>query len=299
VEGPIIIGKSVAIKKLLSFIKKAARSDANVLVLGETGVGKELVAKAIHCMSNRIDKPFVRLNCGNLNENLVESELFGHHKGAFTGAINDRPGLIEIANSGTFFFDEIGDMDLSLQARILSVIEDREIRRLGENVIRKIDARFIFATNRDLISLVGKGKFRQDLFYRINILTVYIPPLRERREDITLLIESFLDRESSRKSIKATITEGAKRKIVDHSFPGNIRELENILKRACELSSGEMIEEHDIVFQQLLRRSSRHAKSKYKMSAIVDALVRCDGNKAKAAKELGISRVHLYRLLNR
>lgn len=297
-QEPLIIGKSPAIKNLIAFIKKAAISDSNVLILGETGVGKELAAKAIHCESNRKDKPFIKINCGNLNENLVESELYGHRKGAFTGAFIDRPGLIEAASGGTFFFDEIGDISLSLQAKLLSVIEDKEIRRVGENIFRKIDTRFIFATNKDLFNLVTKGKFRQDLFYRINILTIYIPPLRERKEDIPLLIESILEREKSKNSVDITITNDALDKICEYSFPGNVRELENILKRAYELSAHNTIKEENIIFQMMPKMTTRIKKSKYKMNQIVDTIIEYDGNKTKAAKELGISRVHLYRLLN-
>jgi transcriptional regulator with GAF, ATPase, and Fis domain len=293
-----IIGISFHIKKLRGFVDKAAKSDSNVLILGETGVGKELAAKAIHFESNRKDKPFIKLNCGNLNENLVESELFGHRKGAFTGAFVDKPGLIEAANGGTFFFDEIGDITLSLQAKMLSVIEDKEIRRLGDSNTRQIDVRFIFATNKDLYNMVTKGKFRKDLFYRIDILTVHISPLRERIEDIPLLIEEILSRENRKKSINFAMTKEAMNKVTEYYFPGNIRELENILIRATEFSTCNIIKECDISFQQVQEKKSLIKRDKYGINKIVDILVKCNGNKTKAARELGISRVHLYRLLN-
>jgi transcriptional regulator with GAF, ATPase, and Fis domain len=295
---PLIIGKSAAIKELKSFIEKAAASDSNVLILGETGVGKELAVRAIHLGSKRKGRPFMRINCGELNENLAESELFGHKKGAFTDARMDRAGLIEAADGGTFFFDEICDTGPSLQAKLLSVIEDKEVRRLGENYFRRIDTRFMFATNKDIYRLVARGKFRQDLLYRISILKTYIPPLRARTDDIPLLMGSFIEKESLRRSVKIEITAEALDKLSHHSFPGNVRELENVLIRACDLSLNGMIQEDNISFDILPETNQKIKKSKYKMDKIVNALIKCRGNKTKAAKELGISRVHLYRLLN-
>lgn len=295
----IIIGKSPIIKKIRKFIKKAASSDSNVLILGETGVGKELVARSIHCTSERNTEPFVKLNCACLNENLLESELFGHRKGAFTGALIDKPGLIESAAAGTVFLDEIGDMSFYVQGKLLSVVEDKEIRRIGENCIRKIKARFIFATNSDLYSRVRTRSFRADLYYRINILSIYIEPLRARKEDIPLLVESIQKQENQRKSIVFNITEEALNKISEHSYPGNVRELENILKRAYALSESSLITEESIVFDHSeysqLRQSRR---SRYSMAKIEEAIVDSKGNKSKAAAQLGMSRVHLYRLIN-
>jgi transcriptional regulator with GAF, ATPase, and Fis domain len=291
-----LIGKSPEIKSVLFFIEKATKSASNVL--GETGVGKEITARAIHDGSYRKDKPFVKINCGNLNDNLLESELFGHQKGAFTGAYTDKPGLIESANGGTFFFDEIADVNPYIQAKLLSVIEDKEIRRIGENNLRKIDTRFIFATNKDLYSLVMKGKFRQDLFYRVNILAVFIPPLRERKEDIPLLIEAILKRERPNVLVDLSITKEAINKICNYLFPGNVRELENILKRACELSSHNIIKENDICFQQTIEKSIKRKGIRFPINKIVDVLIKCKGNKTKAARQLGISRRHLYRLLS-
>jgi len=295
---PKLIGKSSHIKELRHFIEKAAHCDANVLLLGETGVGKEVAARLIHHHSDRGVNPFIKINCANLSDTLIESELFGHKKGAFTGAVNDKPGLIEEANGGTFFLDEIGDVSPYLQAKFLSIIEDKELRRLGENRTREINVRFILATNKDLHKLVEKGKFRKDLYYRICILLFQISPLRERKEDISLLVYFFLERNFQRQSKDLTISQKAFRKLLAHSFPGNVRELENILERAIIFSNNFVIGEKDIVFFKIASRPKVKYKSLYSFDKIFDALVKHQGNKTKAAQELGISRVHLYRLLD-
>jgi len=291
-----MVGESPALKKLHNFIQKAANSDSNVLIIGESGVGKELAANAIHYESIRKHKPLIKLNCGDLNENLLESELFGHKKGSFTGAFGDKQGLIEEADGGTFFFDEIGDICPTFQAKLLTVVEQKELRRVGENMPRKIDARFIFATNRDLARLVAKGKFRIDLFYRINILTFYIPPLRERKEDVSQLIEYIMKQECARKSAKFSITKEAKAKLLLHSYPGNVRELQNILRRACDLATSEILFEEDISFQGIPQLKPTENR-KCGFIAVIEALRKSCGNKSKAAKMLGISRVQLYRIL--
>ncbi len=297
-DTPLIIGQSASLQKLLSFISHAAHSDSNVLIHGETGVGKDLAAKAIHCQSCRRAGPFVKVNCANLNESLFESELFGYKKGAFTGAFINKPGLIETANGGTFFFDEIGDLGLNLQAKLLQAIEDKEIRRLGDSFARSIDARFIFASNRNLFSLVTRGKFRNDLFYRIGILIVHIPPLRERREDIPLLVEAVLAEESQKRGVCLAISKDAMKKMCAYSFPGNVRELENLLIRAAELSAHTTLAESDFSFDLAENRGATDKRRNCQMKELVNALIKCNGNKTKAAKELGVSRVHLYRLLN-
>ena len=294
-----IIGKSPTIRKIREFIKKSAPSNSNVLILGETGVGKELVARSIHNASERNTEPFIKLNCACLNESLLESELFGHKKGAFTGALIDKQGLIESAAGGTVFLDEIGDMSPYIQGKLLSVVEDKEIRRIGENNLRTVKARFIFATNNDLYSQVKRKKFREDLYYRINILSIHIAPLRARKEDIPLLVELIQARENQRKSIVPDITQEAMNKISEHSYPGNVRELENILKRAYALSESKLITAEDIVFDHSeYSEATRMRRNRYSMASIVEALVECKGNKSEAATQLGMSRVHLYRLLN-
>jgi Nif-specific regulatory protein len=294
-ETPAILGKSTAIKHLLAFINRASSTDSNILILGETGVGKDLAAKAIHCLSARKNGAFVKINCGNLSETLIESELFGYQKGAFTGAFTNKAGLIETANHGTFFFDEIADIGLSPQAKLLSVIEDRQLRRIGENSSHYVDTRFIFATNKDLSGLVSRGRFREDLYYRIFILAIRIPPLRERKEDIPLLVEAIIDKENQKRSNYFTITDEAMNKIIKHSFPGNVRELENIIIRAIDLSGGNKIRDSDISFQRVLQKGE--LINKERRTKIMNILVKCKGNKTAVARELGISRVHLYRLL--
>lgn len=297
-EGPVIIGNSQGMKALIVFIRVAAKSDANVLLLGETGVGKSLAARAIHLASPRRQKEFVQLNCGNIDENLAESELFGHRKGSFTGALADRSGLIETADGGTFFFDEIGDISAGLQAKILSVIEDKEVRRIGDHQFRKIDVRFMFATNKDLHGLMAKSKFRQDLYYRINILSFRIPPLRQRKEDIPLMVEFFLERESAKAGSTKAMSQEALDRIISYPLPGNIRELDSIIRRACEYSSDGVIREADVAPLLALNPALNSGKGhEWKKTGLLEALIACKGNKTQAAKRLRISRVHLYRLL--
>ena len=292
-----IIGKSLPIKKLRKFINKSSNSNENVLILGATGVGKELAAINIHLHSHRKDNPFKKINCANLNENLLESELFGHKKGAFTGAVDNKTGLIEEANYGTFFFDEIGDIPPFLQAKLLSVIEDKKIRRLGENKYKKINVRFIFATNRNLRALIDKKKFRKDLYYRINELSYYISPLKDRKEDIPLLVKSILKKN---KADKIIIKKEALCKLQQYSYPGNVRELESIIKSTVVYCKNNIITEKDIQFPQKPNntKKTKKRKSLYSINRIITVLVRNQGNKTKAARELGISRVQLYRILN-
>lgn len=292
-----IVGKSEAIKGLHQFIDKASKSNSNVLILGETGVGKELAAKAIHYRSERRGMPFLKINCANLDTHLAESELFGHRRGAFTGALADKIGLIEAANKGSFFFDEVSETDGSLQAKLLSVIEDKEIRRVGDVYTRLIDTRFLFAANRDLYNLTMNGKFRQDLYFRINILAHYIPPLRERREDIPLLIDAFISKESEMRNKTFSIAVEAVAKLINYSFPGNVRELANILKRAIELSPGELIEEHHVFTQHTPLSGRRVKASNYSIRELDEVLCECKGNKTRAAERIGMSRMHFYRLL--
>ncbi len=234
-EGEIcsIIGESSEIKLLLEKIKKIANTPTNVLLLGETGTGKELFARAIHEASYRRKKSFVAINCANLPENLLESELFGYQKGAFTGAVSDKKGLIEIADGGTVFLDEIGDMPLSLQAKLLRVLEDKEVRPLGSTISKKIDVRIISATNKDLLDEVKKGKFREDLFFRLNVVTFKIPPLRGRGKEIELLAYHFMRKIALRmgKNLKKIHPEALKR-LYNYPWPGNIRELQNVIEQA-------------------------------------------------------------------
>lgn len=285
--------------KLRHFIEKAAHSDSNVLIQGETGVGKEVAARLIHHHSDRCVNPFIKINCSNLSDTLLESELFGYKKGAYTGAVMDKLGLIEEANKGTFFLDEIADITPYLQAKFLSVIEDKELRRLGENRVRKIDVRFILATNKNLLKLIENGKFRKDLFYRINVLSFRISPLRERKIDLPLFIDFFLERERQRQSRDLIMPQESLEKIKAHTFPGNVRELENILERAVVFSENSVIEQKNIIFSKVENIPKAKYRSRYSFENILDILVKYRGNKTKAAQEIGISRVHLYRLLDK
>lgn len=292
-----IVGKSENIRNLIKFVTTAASSDLPVLLLGETGVGKDLAAKLIHELSPRASRPFVNINFCSINDNLIESELFGHKRGTFTGATEDRIGLFEYADGGTILLNEIGDVPQNTQAKILSVLENREVRRVGTNVSVRINTRFIIATNKNLELLVEKGIFREDLYYRINILVFHIRPLRERREDIIPLIDHFLKNRciGSRRTID--IEQNALDKLINYNYPGNARELDNILLRAVTSCSNDIIREKEIVFSPI---SNRNLYSQYvdgKRISVLEAIEYCEGNKLKAAKMLNISRTHLYRLL--
>ena len=238
-----IIGKSQKMRDLFDMIQKVAPSQSSVLILGESGTGKELAARSIHTCSARKSKPFVAVNCGAIPENLIESELFGHKKGSFTGAIGDRPGLFEQAEGGTLFLDEIGELPLLMQTKLLRVLQEREFKRVGDAVVRKADVRIISASNRDLESQVKEGTFREDLFYRLNVVQLVMPPLRERIEDIPLLIEYFCRKyQVSGQNKAASVTPAALKALMNHPFPGNIRELENCIERSLILDSAEISE---------------------------------------------------------
>ena len=228
-----IIGKSQKMRELFDMIQKVAASQSSVLILGESGTGKELVARSIHTCSLRKSKQFVAVNCGAIPENLIESELFGHKKGAFTGAVSDRPGLFEQAEGGTLFLDEIGELPLLMQTKLLRVLQEREFKRVGDAQTRKADVRIISASNRDLESQVRDGSFREDLFYRLNVVQLVVPPLRERIEDIPLLVEFFCRKyQVSGQNKHVLVTPGALKALMNHPFPGNIRELENCIERS-------------------------------------------------------------------
>lgn len=250
-----IVGQGSEIRSLIEQIKKIADSKSNVLLLGETGTGKELFARAIHYNSSRRNKPFIPINCSAIPVNLLESELFGYAKGAFTGAASAKRGLFEEADEGTVFLDEIGDLDLSLQSKLLRVIDDREIRPLGGVQSRRVDIRFITATNRIISEKVTEGSFREDLYYRINVVTLKLPPLRERKDDIVPLAEHFLEKYSSEigKTVR-NIDDTALRLLSDYNWPGNVRELQNIIERAVLISEG-----NTIVPENLPEEISRHS----------------------------------------
>ena len=303
-----ILGKSKAIQLIFDLIRRVADSPTNVLITGESGTGKELVAKAIHYNSSRREAPFVAVNCAAIPEQLLESELFGHMRGAFTDAKMDRRGLFEEAHKGTLFLDEISELPLVLQAKILRAIQEKEIRRVGATKPSPVDVRIIAATNLDLAEEVKAKRFRDDLYYRLNVIEMKLPPLRERREDIPLLVDAFLKKcsESRGKEVKG-ISESALAMLIDYGWPGNVRELENVIERAVTLNRGERISSDDLPSAVQGARGERrildeaaektlplHELEKEYIKKILD---KNDGNKYKAAQALGIDRKTLYRKL--
>ncbi len=234
-----MVGKSRAMQELFAMVDKIAPTKVTVLILGESGVGKELVARAIHAKSHRADGPFVVVNCGAIPEGLIESELFGHEKGAFTGATHAKPGLFDAADGGTLFLDEVGELPLPVQVKLLRVLQERTIRSVGGMQDRQVDVRIVAATNRDLEAEVRAGRFREDLYYRLNVIGLTVPPLRDRREDILPLIDHFLDRHAPRPGMR--FSREAQRLLLDYELPGNVRELENLVERAVTLADGDEI----------------------------------------------------------
>jgi transcriptional regulator with PAS, ATPase and Fis domain len=310
-ENKEFIGVSRPIKQVFALIRKYATNDYPVLIIGETGTGKELTAKAIHERSKRADKPFVVVNCAAIPENLLEAELFGYEKGAFTDAHRRKIGKIEYANGGTLFLDEIGDMPVNMQAKLLRFLEDLSFSRIGGNETIYADVRIIAATNVDLEKAVEEGKFREDLFYRLNVLTIKIPPLRERKEDILPLAKYFLikhSREVGKKIIG--FTKKAEEKLTNYSWPGNVRELINTVRKAVVLSEGEYITDKDLDIKEKNSTYSSYCFStqslnlrenieKLEENLIKQAFIVSKGNISKMAKLLGISRPKVYSLLEK
>ncbi len=303
-----IIGRSQAVREVLTRIVKVAPTDATVLITGESGTGKELVAKAIHANSKRADRPFVPVNCAAISETLLESELFGHARGSFTGAISARKGLFEEADGGTFFFDEIAETPITFQAKLLRAIQENEIRRVGENKPIRIDVRIIAATNQDLLVSVAEKRFRQDLYYRLNVARFMLPPLRDRREDIPLLFEFFLDKYNRKMSTKARAGEGVVEAVTNHDYPGNIRELENLVEQAVALSGGGVITLDDIGIMPTSAQKRQETPGGRALSDVVDSAERQaievalrdnDGSRERAAEALGISATTLWRKMTR
>ena len=305
---PYIVGKSQAIVAVLDTIQQLSSSESNVLILGESGTGKELVAKAIHQLSPRSEQRFVAFNCGSFPEELTANELFGHDKEAFTGATKDKKGLIEVADRGTVFLDEIGDMPPSMQVKLLRVIQEREILPVGAVDPHPVDIRFIAATHRDFNEDVNKGYFRQDLFYRLNVISISLPPLAERDGDIPLLAHHFLTQKirGMKKEIH-DIDRDAMALLSHYSWPGNVRELENVIERAIALTKGPSIREDDLpdYIRNLSIETYRHSASsiptleKQERRYIKWVLEKTDGNKTKAARIMGIDRVSLWRKLKK
>jgi DNA-binding NtrC family response regulator len=307
-DFPTIVGKSEPIRAVKETIRQIAPSDINVLILGESGTGKELVAQAIHKMSNRSKNKFVGFNCGSFTEELMGNELFGHEKGAFTGAVKEKSGLLEVANGGTVFLDEVGDMPLSMQVKLLRVIQEKEILRVGGTKPIPVDVRFIAATHRDLESDVKAGHFRQDLYYRLNVITVKLPALAERKTDIPLLAHFFLAKKNRemQKQIQE-IERNAMDLLIKYSWPGNIRELENIIERAVALENGKSIHISDLPDDITNLSIEAYRFSSTKIPTLIEQenqyiqwiLKKCNGNKTQAAKMMDIDRVSLWRKLKR
>ena len=311
-----MIGRAPEMEKLYRILSKVAQSSHPVLVLGESGTGKELVARTIHAYGPNAQKPFLPVDCGSLVPTLIESELFGYVKGAFTGANRSKEGLLVSAEGGTVFLDEIGELSLDLQARLLRALQEKEVRPVGATHRVPIKARIVAATNRDLAAMVEKGSFRKDLFYRLNVVNLRLPSLRDRREDIPLLAAHFLDRISREHNRKFTLSDEALRTMMRYDWPGNVRELEHAVERACALSSGPVIHLGDLPTQLqqqgLEERRGTAAKNEtaessdvpevraladLEKAAILDAIRTLNGDKLQAAKLLGIGKTTLYRKL--
>jgi two-component system NtrC family response regulator len=285
-------------------VRKVARSDAPVLIVGESGTGKELAARAIHQRSRRSEEAFVPINCGAIPENLLESELFGHEKGAFTGAHVQRPGQLESARGGTLFLDEIGELPLSLQVKILRFLQDGQIQRVGGRQPIDVDARVIAATNINMEDALKEGRFREDLYYRLAVVVIELPPLRDRGEDVALLSNAFLQRYAEESGRKVTGFGGeALRAIREYRWPGNVRELENRIRRAVIMAEGQRVSLDDLGFDSEYSKYAamtlREAREALERELVEAALGRCDGNMSRAAEELGISRPTLYEMIEK
>ena len=304
-----IIGRSQGLTDVLNTIARIAKTNASVLITGESGTGKELIAEAIHINSQRTRQPFVKVNLGGISQSLFESEMFGHKKGAFTDASADRIGRFELANKGTIFLDEIGDLDLSCQVKLLRVLQDQTFEVLGDSRPRKVDVRVVSATNADLRKMVNERTFREDLFYRINLITVKLPALRERREDIPLLVRHFADRQAETNGLPRTeFSADAMQFLSRLSYPGNIRELKNLVERTILVSGKPTLDASDFDAQYIRHNDQKAAEStsfigmtldEIERQTILQALERHKGNLSQVAMALGISRAALYRRLEK
>jgi two-component system, NtrC family, response regulator HydG len=301
-----LIGTSAAMSQVKEWIRRAAPAPGTVLITGETGTGKELAARAIHACSARVDRPFVALNCAALTESLLENELFGHGKGAFTGAAAPRPGLIEHASGGTLFLDEIGTMSKGLQSKLLRALESGEVRRIGENDSRRVDVRFVAATNVDLKAAIDSGEFRSDLYYRLNVHRVHMPPLRERDGDLRLLADYFLARFGRDAGVERC-NDAAWALLAAYDYPGNVRELEHIIQRAVAIAQGPELQPGDLSEEVVAPRPSAPApegtvaaaRERADKETIVATLARHGGEIGAAARELQVSRTTMWRLMKK
>ena len=299
-----LLGNAEAMHKVFIAISKAASTSATVLITGESGTGKELTARAIHYGSGRSSSPFVPVNCGGIPEGLLESELFGHVKGAFTGATESRAGFFATGDGGTIFLDEISEMSLSMQVKLLRVLQDKQICMVGSDKLRKVDVRILAATNKELHGLVNKGLFREDLFYRLNVITISIPPLRERGDDIILLAHHFMTQfaaELGRPSLR--FSDKALQSLRSYNWPGNVRELENVIQRLVVMTDGDLIEAPDLPklcrFSALRKAGFTRTLAEVEAEYISNVLAEVDGNKTRAAEILGIDRKTLREKLKK
>ena len=291
-----MVGEDEKMKQIFELISTIADSDGAVLIQGESGTGKELVARAIHRLSPRREQPFVVIACAAIPQTLMESELFGHHKGAFTGATRTTVGKLEIADKGTVFLDDIDTLDISMQAKLLRVIQEKEFERLGTTKLIKVDVRFVAASNKDLHNLIKEGKFREDLFYRLNVFPIFLPPLRERRKDIPLLVNHFLGMNAKRTGkASKSFSKEAIQTLMNYDWPGNVRELQNLVERCFTVAKNSVIHSQDVSYPGVAKPRIkdlplREAVSLFEQQYINDVLESVDGNKSKAAMILGVHR---------
>ncbi|MFN2413041.1 MAG: sigma-54-dependent transcriptional regulator [Pyrinomonadaceae bacterium] len=306
-----IVSVSPEMDKVKKLILKIAKSNSTVLIRGESGTGKELIARSIHKNSLRANEVFQAVNCAAINENLLESELFGHEKGSFTGAVGEKKGLFEVANEGSLFLDEIGELDIALQAKLLRALQEKEIRRVGGIKEIEVDVRVVAATNRDLLKMAEEQRFREDLFYRLNVLSIEIPPLRERRTDIPVLVDYFLKKHTRGTDRKITLTADARKLLLDYSYPGNVRQLESALERAILLCENDTVTIDDLPSEMTISKATAATAGgeqftlpsdgvnfeDVERSLIMQAMERTDNNITKSAKLLGLTfRTLQYRL---
>lgn len=307
--GTLLRGRSEALNRIITLINRVKDCETPVFICGESGTGKELVAQAIHQSGARKKGKFVALNCGALPEHLLESELFGYVRGAFTGALRNKPGLIEEANDGTFFLDEIGDLPLFLQAKLLRLLQEKEIRRIGANSVLKVNGRFISATNKDIEREVEYGNFRKDLYYRLKIITIDIPPLRERKEDLLFLLDHFLERYcGDLKRERLYFSPGALELLMDYSWPGNVRELQNEIQRCLVLAGEDGLIKEEYLSPKINPRAVKSSKSyfgfyqaraEFEKRFLSQALARWNYSRARTAEEVGLSRQGLFKLIKK
>ena len=297
-----IIGKSPPMEELFKLIPEVAKTDSSVLITGETGTGKELIAKAIHAKSNRAQYPFIAINCGAMSDSLLESELFGHQKGAFTGAIHSRKGFLEVASGGTLFLDEIGEISPRMQVDLLRVLEEKQITRIGSSEPIEVDFRLVSATRQDLEKAITNGSFREDFYYRINVIHLHVPPLRRRKEDIPLLMHHFLEKYSQETAKRVDhISRDTLGQLKRYDWPGNVRELENAIERAVVLSKSRTLNTADFPFLETSRpiRTGALSLKEMEIEYIRDVLQKSDWNITHAAKVLDVNRVTLHKKIKR